>query len=320
MPQRCPWSTSRVMLRTDWVSNSPPMKTWTATAQALIRTASSMLTASCSSDSSRRMLGPPLARSTMGVPDAAGIVDRTMPRVVISASAWASSGTIDRSTRSRPVVGPWKYPWSMASITVRPSEGRNTRARRFCMPQSSPADPFRPNGSARAGTDVANLSCPVISCSVIGASFGDARRPPQRVEQAFLGQVEHPPVDLPPGGVAVVVGGHRGRVRLEGRRALAQLALEVGQAGVQPGAPARAQGGAERAALGHRGHADRQAEHVRDDLRPEPALGRAAGEGQLRDRRAGQLADDAEVTTDHVGGGLLDGPDAGRAPGSGRVG
>ena len=75
------------MLRTDWVSNSPPMNTCTATAQALIRTASSMPTAICSSDSSRRMLGPPLARSTIGVPEAGGIVDRTMPRVVISASA-----------------------------------------------------------------------------------------------------------------------------------------------------------------------------------------------------------------------------------------
>ncbi len=75
------------MLCTDWVSNSPPMKTWTATAQALIRAASSMLTAICSSDSSRRMLGPPLARSTIGAPEAGGTVERTMPRVVISASA-----------------------------------------------------------------------------------------------------------------------------------------------------------------------------------------------------------------------------------------
>jgi hypothetical protein len=75
------------MLCTDCVSNSPPMNTWTATAAALMRAASSMLTAICSSDSSRRMLAPPLARSTIGVPDAAGMVDRTMPRVVISASA-----------------------------------------------------------------------------------------------------------------------------------------------------------------------------------------------------------------------------------------
>ena len=46
-----------------------------------------MLTAIRSSDSSRRMLGPPLARSTTGVPEAGGIVDRTIPRVAISASA-----------------------------------------------------------------------------------------------------------------------------------------------------------------------------------------------------------------------------------------
>ena len=67
-----------------------------------------MLTASRSSDSSRSMLGPPLARSTIGTRDAGGMVERTIPLVVISASAYGSSGTMDRSTRSRPVVGPWK--------------------------------------------------------------------------------------------------------------------------------------------------------------------------------------------------------------------
>jgi hypothetical protein len=55
-----------------------------------------------------RMLGPPLARSTIGTPEVAGIVERTIPRVVISASANPSSGTMDKSTRSSPVVGPWK--------------------------------------------------------------------------------------------------------------------------------------------------------------------------------------------------------------------
>jgi hypothetical protein len=49
----------------DWVSCSPPMKTCTASAAALRRTASSMPMAICSSESSFRMLGPPLARSTM---------------------------------------------------------------------------------------------------------------------------------------------------------------------------------------------------------------------------------------------------------------
>ena len=46
-----------------------------------------MLTAICSLESSFSTLGPPLARSTIGTPDAAGIVERTMPLVVISASA-----------------------------------------------------------------------------------------------------------------------------------------------------------------------------------------------------------------------------------------
>jgi hypothetical protein len=63
------------------------MNTCTATAAALILAASSMPTASRSSDSSRSTLGPPLARSTIGTRVAGGIVERTMPRVVISASA-----------------------------------------------------------------------------------------------------------------------------------------------------------------------------------------------------------------------------------------
>ena len=63
------------------------MNTCTATAAALILAASSMLTASRSSDSSRSTLGPPLARSTIGTREAGGTVERTMPRVVISASA-----------------------------------------------------------------------------------------------------------------------------------------------------------------------------------------------------------------------------------------
>ena len=55
------------MLCTERVSCSPPMNTWMPTPAAFRRTASSMSMAICSSDnSSRRMLGPPLARSTMG--------------------------------------------------------------------------------------------------------------------------------------------------------------------------------------------------------------------------------------------------------------
>jgi hypothetical protein len=96
------------MLATDWVSNSPPMNTCTATADTFMRTASSMLTAICSLDSSFKMLGPPLARMTMALRDSAGITLRRIPRVSISASAYGASGRIEMSTRSRPVVGPWK--------------------------------------------------------------------------------------------------------------------------------------------------------------------------------------------------------------------
>ena len=54
------------------------------------------------------MLGPPLARMTIGLVVAGGIVVRRMPRVSISASAYGISGTMVTSTRSSPVVGPWK--------------------------------------------------------------------------------------------------------------------------------------------------------------------------------------------------------------------
>ena len=84
------------------------MKTCTATADTFMRTASSMLTAICSLDSSFRMLGPPLARMTIALGDAGGITLRRMPRVSMSASAYGASGRMLRSTRSRPVVGPWK--------------------------------------------------------------------------------------------------------------------------------------------------------------------------------------------------------------------
>src|SRR5271170_2084935 len=140
----------------------------------------------------------------------------------------------------------------MASITVRPLLGRNTRASRLCMPQSSPLDPFSRYGSVRGGTDGANRSLSAMtppSASVTGRSrpSGSRRRarargPPQRVEQAVLGKLEQPRVDLPPPGVAVVVDGDGRGLRLERGRALAQRGLEFGQAGVDPRAPAGAQG------------------------------------------------------------------------------
>ena len=109
MPTRSPASTSRVMLCTERVSCSPPMNTWMPTPAALSRTASSMSIAICSSDnSSRRIDGPPLARSTIGFCDCAGTIERRMPRVQNSASQEGSSGRIERSMRSSPVVGPWK--------------------------------------------------------------------------------------------------------------------------------------------------------------------------------------------------------------------
>jgi len=82
------------------------MNTCTASAATLRRAASSTSTAICSFDSSFRMLGPPLARSTTPRANEAGIVVRRMPRVHMSASAWPRSGTIVTSTRSRPEVGP----------------------------------------------------------------------------------------------------------------------------------------------------------------------------------------------------------------------
>ena len=94
------------MLDTDWDSNSPPMKTCTATAETFMRIASSMLTAICSLDSSLRMLGPPLARMTIALGEAGGITLRRIPRVSIRASAKGASGRMEMSTRSRPVVGP----------------------------------------------------------------------------------------------------------------------------------------------------------------------------------------------------------------------
>ena len=96
------------MLWMERVSCSPPMNTWMPTPAALRRSASSMSMAICSLESSLRMLGPPLARSTIGFCDSAGMTLRRMPRVQNSASHEGRSGRIDRSMRSSPVVGPWK--------------------------------------------------------------------------------------------------------------------------------------------------------------------------------------------------------------------
>jgi hypothetical protein len=52
------------------------------------------------------MLGPPLHRITIGLVSHGGTVVRKIPRVNIIASAYGISGTILKSIRSNPVVGP----------------------------------------------------------------------------------------------------------------------------------------------------------------------------------------------------------------------
>ena len=49
-----------------------------------------------------------LARSTIGFCDSAGMTLRRMPRVQNKASQNGNKGTMERSMRSSPVVGPWK--------------------------------------------------------------------------------------------------------------------------------------------------------------------------------------------------------------------
>jgi hypothetical protein len=90
------------------LSFSPPTNTCTATASALMRTASCIAMAVYSSDSSLSTDGPPEARSTRPDWVAGEIEVRSDPRVHMSASASSASGAMFRSIRSRPDVGPWK--------------------------------------------------------------------------------------------------------------------------------------------------------------------------------------------------------------------
>src|SRR5437763_9843766 len=113
----------------------------------------------------------------------------------------------------------------MASITVRLVDGRNTRASRLCIPQSRLAEPLRVYGCGRAGTDAANrtpslrlsLSAMMLFFRLWRSAGGQLRSggPPERVEQAFLRETEHPRVDLSPGRIALLVGGHSPRGGLE---------------------------------------------------------------------------------------------------------
>src|ERR1700755_379538 len=110
----------------------------------------------------------------------------------------------------------------MASMTVRLVSGRKMRASLLCMPQSSAPQPLSGKGSCRAGTDGANRA-PAVRSSLSGlVAFLGACRPPERVEQAVVGDLEHPPVDLTPGGVLLVVRRRGGLVRLEGGRPAGQ--------------------------------------------------------------------------------------------------
>src|SRR5580700_11871800 len=124
----------------------------------------------------------------------------------------------------------------MASITVRPVAGRNTRASLLCMPQSSAPHPLIGNGSCRAGTEAAKRE-PSVRSSRSGVAWFLPSRPgrlgpgrsPERVEQAVFGDVEQAPVDLAPGRVVLVVGRRGGRAGFEGGRPAAERGPRLGQ-------------------------------------------------------------------------------------------
>ena len=85
-----------------------------------------------------------------------------------------------------------------------------------------------------------------------------------------------------------------GRVGLD-RSLEARRLAELGDACREARADRRVHRRAERCRLLHLRHVHRHAEHVGDDLRPQAALGRAAGEDRLGDVAAGDLLDDLEV-------------------------
>src|SRR6185437_5176131 len=129
----------------------------------------------------------------------------------------------------------------MASLTVRLVSGRKMRASLLWMPQSSAPQPLSGKGSCRAGTDGANRA-PSMGSSLSGIASPRRRRPPERVEQAVVGDLEHPPVDLAPGGVLLVIRRRGGLVRLEGGRPAAQARAQLEQVRVDAGAGAGADG------------------------------------------------------------------------------
>src|SRR5437773_3342539 len=129
MPTSSPSSTSFPRFTRESCSWAAPTKIERATADAFSRTASFIEVVTFSLDrSSFRTLAPPLTRRTMGTSSPASIEGRTTPRVTMTASAKGRSGSNVFRGISSLWVGPRKYPWSAASITVWPSDGRMIRA------------------------------------------------------------------------------------------------------------------------------------------------------------------------------------------------
>ena len=110
-------------------------------AETFIRIASS-ISINTLSFKSVRIDVPASERRQIGFVVFAGIVDCRIPRVHIKQSAYSIKGTIFKSIRSRPEVGPMMKPWSKASITALPVFGLKIRDRRSFMPQGKFSAPF----------------------------------------------------------------------------------------------------------------------------------------------------------------------------------
>ncbi len=82
------------------------------------------------------MLGPPDTLRHTEVAVLESILVLNIPRVIKRQSAWGTSGLIDEEKVFSPVVGPWKYPWSTASMTVLPVFGFMMRESLFLIPKS----------------------------------------------------------------------------------------------------------------------------------------------------------------------------------------
>ena len=110
-------------------------------AETFIRIASS-ISINTLSFKSVRIDVPASERRQIGFVVFAGIVDCRIPRVHIKQSAYSIKGTIFKSIRSKPEVGPMMKPWSKASITALPVFGLKIRDRRSFIPQGKFSAPF----------------------------------------------------------------------------------------------------------------------------------------------------------------------------------